>query len=128
MHEYPATQRIIEIACAKAAEQGSPRVRSIDLVIGDDAGYIGDSIRLYFGLIAAGTACEDAELRIRHIRPQLHCPACGRQFERKPFSFACPDCQTPGRPSSVGKEFYVESVELVKADGSTAPSGGKTDV
>ena len=127
MHEYPATVRIIDIACTKAAERGSPRVRSIDLVVGEDAGYIGESIRLYFGLIAAGTACADAELRIRSIRPQLRCPNCGTMFERKPFSFQCPNCQTTGHPSEIGKEFYVETVELDMADGTTV-TGGRTDV
>lgn len=128
MHEYPATQRIIEIACAKAAEHGSPRVRSIDLVVGEDAGYIGESIRLYFGMIAAGTACADAELRIRHIRPQLRCTGCGALFERRPFSFQCPHCQATGRPSEIGREFYVEAVELERADGGTTATGGRTDV
>lgn len=128
MHEYPATQRIIDIACTKAAEYGAPRIRSVDLVVGDDAGYIGESIRLYFGLIAAGTACGDAELRIRSVRSQLRCPGCSALFERKPFTFQCPHCGTDGHPSEIGKEFYVEAIELIQADGVMAKSGGKTHV
>lgn len=112
MHEYPATLRIVEIACAEAAAHGSRIVQTIHLVVGDDAGYVGETIALYFDLIAAGTACATARLDIRRIKPQLQCPACQRHFVRRPFSFACPDCGTAGHPTAIGKEFYVESVDF----------------
>lgn len=112
MHEYPATQRIVAIACEQSALHSNRPVQAIHLVVGDDAGYVGDSIQLYFELIATDTACADARLEIRRIRPQLQCPACHRFFERKPFSFACPDCGTTSHPSAIGKEFYVESIDF----------------
>ena len=77
--------------------------------------YVGETIRLYFGLIAAGTACEEAELVIRSIKPQLQCPQCGTVFIRKPFSFMCPVCQTLGHPTAIGKECYVEAIEVEPA-------------
>jgi hydrogenase nickel incorporation protein HypA/HybF len=112
MHEYPITEQIVKVACAEAAARGHRRVLAIDLVVGDDAGYVGDTIQLYFDLIAAGTLCEDAALHIRHIRPRLACPACGQVFVRQPFSFACPVCGTNGHPTATGKEFYIESLTL----------------
>ncbi len=112
MHEYPITCHLIQLACAKAAEQGASKVTSMTLVIGDDAGYVGDSIRLYFDAIAAGTACEGANLHIERIRPQLGCPACGQHFIRRPFSFACPNCGTDGHPTEIGKEFYLKTIEI----------------
>ena len=74
MHEYPATLRIVEIACEQAASHGGRKVQTIHLVVGDDAGYVGDTVQLYFELIAADTACADAQLAIRRVKPRLQCP------------------------------------------------------
>jgi hydrogenase nickel incorporation protein HypA/HybF len=112
MHEYPITCQLVRLACLKAAEHGAGRVCSLHLVVGDDAGYAGDSVQFYFHAIAAGTACEGAELHIERIRPELVCPSCGRNFFRKPFSFACPSCGTDGHPTAIGKEFYLQSIEI----------------
>ena len=49
MHEGPVTEEIIRIACeAAAAQQG--RVTAISLVVGEDSGFIGESIQMYFNV------------------------------------------------------------------------------
>ena len=42
----------------------------------------------------------------------MKCDRCGRLFERKRFSFTCPYCGGDGSPTDIGKEFYIESVDL----------------
>ncbi len=132
MHEYPITCHLVDLVCRLAAERGAARIRELTLVIGDDAGYVGDSIRLYFDAVAEGTACAGAEVTVIRIRPQLCCPACGRLFERKPFSFACPECGTDGHPTRIGKEFYLKSIVVETDDGgsqqvlSLEPNGGNS--
>ena len=111
MHEYPVTVRIVEIA-SETAEKNNGRVRRIDLVVGEDSGFIGDSIQMYFDVMQEGTLCEGATVEIKRIKPKLKCPACGELFERKPMSFACPVCGTDGGPTDIGKEFYIESIEV----------------
>jgi len=113
MHEYPVTQQIIRIAEKKAGETDASRVCAISLVVGDQSGFIGDSIQMYFDVISEGTLCEGAVLTISHIRSKLRCGACDRLFERKPFSFACPDCGCDGTPTEIGKEFYIDHIEVV---------------
>lgn len=115
MHEYPITQRIVEIA-DKQAEIEQARVTGIDLVVGDDSGFIGESIGMYFDIIAEGTRCAGAKLSIERVRPMLRCESCGELFARAPFSFTCPACGGEGLPSEIGKEFYVRSVELETED------------
>ena len=56
MHEYPVTLEIIRLA-EKTAEENHGRVRGIHLVIGEDSGFIGESIQMYFDVLAAGTLC-----------------------------------------------------------------------
>lgn len=119
MHEYPITLRIIEIAEEQAREHESTHVAEIHLVVGDDSGFIGDSIQMYFDAISDGTLCDGAQLSFERIRPKLKCTACGHLFERKPFSFSCPLCGMDGEPTKIGKEFYIESIVLENKEASS---------
>ena len=67
---------------------------------------------MYFDVIGKDTVCEGAEIEIIRVKPKLKCPNCGEYFERKPMSFACPVCGTDGEPSEIGKEFYIDSIEV----------------
>lgn len=113
VHELPITQRIIDIASQAAAERGEGRVTKIFLVIGDASGYMADSIQLYFDLISAGSRCEGAALEFESVKSMLKCETCEALFERKPFDFTCP-CGGQGRPTEIGREFYVKAIEVEK--------------
>jgi hydrogenase nickel incorporation protein HypA/HybF len=112
MHEYPITQRIIEIAEEYAIKNKAEEVKVINLVVGDYSGYVASSIELYFEIIAEGSLCEKAVLNIERVVPKLECSSCGRLFERKPFRFTCPYCQGEGKPTDIGQEFYIRSIEV----------------
>ena len=112
MHEYPITQRIIEIADEYAVKNNASEVKVIHLVVGDYCGYVASSIELYFELIAEGSACEKARLDIERVIPKLRCNSCNQLFERKPFSFECPYCNGEGSPTEIGQEFYIKSIEI----------------
>lgn len=112
MHEYPITKRIIEIAEDYAKKNHALQVKKINLIVGDDSGYVADSINLYFDLIAEGSLCRGAVLSIERVQPKLRCRECEIYFERKPFSFACPECGGEGSPTEIGKEFYLKSIEV----------------
>ncbi|MDR1815417.1 MAG: hydrogenase maturation nickel metallochaperone HypA [Clostridiales Family XIII bacterium] len=113
MHEYPITQRIVDIATRHGQDAGASRVSRIALVVGERSGYIPESIRMYFDILAKGTLCEGAALDVTAVKPLLRCLACGLEFERRPYSFACPACGADGGPTDVGKEFYIASIEVV---------------
>lgn len=112
MHEYPVTQRIIEMAEEYLKENEGTSVEQINLVVGDYSGYVADSINLYFDIIAEGSPCEKAKLNIERVKPKLKCTSCQKYFERKPFSFECPYCKGDGEPTEIGKEFYLKSIEI----------------
>lgn len=111
MHELPITEQIVKICCETAAEYRAT-VKSVDLVVGQDSGFIGESIQMYFDAVGQGTACEGAKLTIIGVKPKLRCSSCGELFARKLFSFECPICGGEGEPTEIGKEFYIKSVEL----------------
>ena len=112
MHELPITENIVKIACEQCAGSGASRVLKIHLVVGDYSGYVGSSIRMYFDMISRDTPCEGAQLDITRVKPKLRCTACGRLFERELLSFACPDCGGEGEPTEIGKEFYIDTIEV----------------
>ena len=60
MHEYPITQRIIEIASRHCKDAGAGKVTRIALVAGDYCGVSPESFDMYFSLISEGTPCEGA--------------------------------------------------------------------
>ena len=112
MHELPITEHIIKLAEKHCRDAGGKRVVRIDLVIGDYSGYVGSSVQMYFDVISEGTLCEGAIINIEHVKPKLRCPGCGNLFERELLSFACPDCGTDGEPTEIGKEFYIDTIEI----------------
>ena len=112
VHEFPITEHIVKMACSKCEEAGGSRVRRINLVLGDYCGYVPESIHMYFDIISEDTLCDGAEITIKRIKPKLRCPNCGELFERAPLSFACPKCGTDGEPTDIGKEFYIDTIEV----------------
>lgn len=112
MHEYSLTKQIVKIANRAALEHGAKQVTQVRLVVGESGGIIPESVQLYFDQIARGTPAEGAQLNIRLVASQMHCPVCDLNFTRPRFSFACPVCGALGNPTDIGNEFYVEGVEL----------------
>ena len=112
MHEYPITEQIIKICTKHCREADAEHVLGVKLVVGDSSGFIGESIQMYFDIISEGTPCEGARLEIVRVKPQLRCPSCGEMFVRAPMSFDCPKCGTDGEPTEIGKEFYIEQIEV----------------
>ena len=112
MHEYPITQQIVKLAVLKAEENKAARITRISLVVGEMTGFVGDSIKMYFDAIAEGTLAEGAEISIRYVRPKLRCTGCGEYFERQRYNFRCPVCDSQGVPTDIGKEFYIDEIEV----------------
>ena len=116
MHEYAATERIVRIVNEAARTHHARRVTAVYLVVGENASILQDSVQMYYDVIARGTAAEGAALHTRGVKPQMHCSRCDTDFLRPRLSFACPVCGSPGSPTNIGNECYVESVELETAD------------
>lgn len=114
MHEYPITCEVIRIAEKFAAENQAGSVDEIGLVVGDDSGFVGDSIQMYFEELAKDSVCKNAQVVIKHIKPKMKCGGCGALFERKWLSFECPTCRGMGQPTEIGKEFYVDYILVSK--------------
>ena len=111
MHELPVTKSIVETACQKCGEAGLKKITAINVVIGELSSIVGESVEMYFEIVAKDTSAEDAALNIRRVNAQLECGSCGNKFEHNK-NFNCPACGGESRLiRGTGIEFYIESIE-----------------
>ncbi len=112
MHEYAVTKSLIELSLNEAEKAGASRITEIRLVIGDLSTIIDESVQMYFDIISEGTKAEGAKLIFRRIPAQFRCGVCGRTYDKPAVGFDCPDFGGTGMPTGVGREFYIESIEV----------------
>ena len=125
MHEASASEAIVKMVAQEARARSVPggdsmRVSRISLVVGEATGYMRESLEFYVAASAKGTSVEGAALDIRYVKPLMHCPSCGRDYERVRFSFTCPVCGAQGVMTKTGSEFFIDSIEL--GSGASTPS------
>ena len=113
MHELAIIQSILEIVQRKSMECGAQRVSGIQLALGDWSGLVDDSIQFYFDMLSEGTIAQGAMLSFRRIPPRFHCRSCGTDFAPLEYDWRCPGCQSLGGDLVAGREFLVESIEIV---------------
>lgn len=117
MHELPATEGILSVALEAAQQNGARRIIAIDLVIGELAGIVDDSVQFYFDILSKDTIAEGAVLRFRRERAAANCGDCGHQFPVEvPLTAVCPVCGGNRLRVSGGREFFVESIEVEDED------------
>ncbi len=112
MHELSVTQSVLDIALTHAERAGARRVLAIDLVIGDLASILDDSVQFYWDMIAKGTPAEGATLRFTRLPLELRCTDCGRVFAPGADDYGCPDCAGNHVRVNQGEEMRVESIEV----------------
>ncbi len=112
MHELSITEDILRIVSEHATSADATSVTEIQLVIGELASFIDDSIQFYFDILSPGTVAEGAVLHFRRIKTRFRCRQCGQEFTPVDRNWICPACSALGGDVIAGKEFYVESITV----------------
>ncbi len=112
MHELPVTQSILKIALEHAEKTDAKRVIGLNLVIGELATMVDDSIQFYWEIIAKDTIAEKATLRFRRVRAELECLSCSEIYRPADGELACPKCGSLQVKIIAGEEFLLESIDV----------------
>ena len=107
------TESILEIALRNAEQAGAERITDIFLVIGELSSIVDDSVCFYWGIINEGTVAEGSSLHFRRIPAEFSCQECGCQFGLQE-NLLCPNCDSSQATIIAGREFFLESLEVVE--------------
>ena len=112
MHELSITQNVLAIALRYAAEHDAKRIVEIDLVIGQLASVVDDSVQYYWDIISEHTVAEGAQLHFERIPVQLRCPHCATIYGLNYQDFACPTCHQSDGVLLGGDELLVKAITI----------------
>jgi hydrogenase nickel incorporation protein HypA/HybF len=112
MHEMAVTQSMIDLVLDEARKGGARKVKSINLVLGELSGVVGDCVQFYFGLMSKDTIAEGATISFNTVATQAKCRQCAKVFEVKESNWICPECHSVGVELVAGNELFVESIEV----------------
>ncbi len=112
MHEMSVTQSVLEIALRHAERAGAQRITRLNLVIGELASIVDDSVQFYWDIISQGTIAEGAELHFERVPATLRCLGCDHTFPLNGREYACPACGEKRVAAAGGNDFRLESIEV----------------
>jgi hydrogenase nickel incorporation protein HypA/HybF len=112
VHELPIVTALLESVEARATELGATRVCAVNLVVGERAGIVDDSLRFYFEMITRGTIADGAHLNVRRTHMRFRCAGCASEYTPSEAEFACPTCQAVGQLTDAAIDLAIESMEV----------------
>jgi hydrogenase nickel incorporation protein HypA/HybF len=112
MHELSVTESILEITLRHAEQAGAQRVTDLNLVVGQLASIVDDSVQFYWDMVSEGTVAEGAKLHFRRVPAELLCLDCGTRYVPDGVELACPGCSGLHVKIASGEEFYLDSIEV----------------
>jgi hydrogenase nickel incorporation protein HypA/HybF len=115
MHELAVTESLLNIATKHAVQAGAVRVTHLNLVIGQLASIVDESVQFYWDMISEGTICAGARLHFERRPATLKCLDCDQTYALDGALTDCPKCHSVRIKVMTGEEFYVESIEIEAA-------------
>lgn len=112
MHELAVTQSILDISLRHAEQAGAKRITGINLVIGEFASIVDNSVEFYWELFTEGTIAHGAQLHFERIPGEMTCTNCKFSFHPKDTDFSCPECKSEFVQITKGDEFRVDSIDV----------------
>ena len=114
MHELTITEQIAEIAIRHGEKNAAEKITDLYLVIGELSTVIDDSVQFYWDLITKDTICEGSKLHFSRIPAKFQCLDCGKEYQMKDGELIpCPHCQSSKMEIVEGKEFHLDSINII---------------
>jgi hydrogenase nickel incorporation protein HypA/HybF len=112
MHELAVTESLLKIAVEHGKKANAQHVTDLNIVIGDLASMVDESIQFYWDIIAKNTIAEGATLHFRRVPAELQCNTCGEKYHPTDKELVCPKCGGIGAKIIAGEEFALESIDV----------------
>ena len=112
MHELAITQSLLDVALRHAEKAEAQRITRLNLVIGELASIVDESVQFCWDVVSKGTLAEGAELHFDRVPGRLRCTGCGRDFTLRGREYVCPCCAQSQVVVVGGDEFRLESIEV----------------
>lgn len=116
MHELPIVKSIFDVCIKYAAANNVNKVIAVNLRVGEVSDLQDEWIQRYFDYLGKGTLVEGAKLTIERVPLVVRCKACSESFRvniRERRKVECPRCQATEFAYVSGREYSVESLEVV---------------
>ncbi len=112
MHELPFVESILKITLEHAEKAGAQRVIALDLVVGQMASIVDDSVQFYWDLLSKDTLAEGAQLHFKRLPAVYRCWDCGHEYQLDGEHLECPRCGSLRVQLVQGDEFRLESIDI----------------
>lgn len=115
MHELGITEQLLALALRHAESAGAIRVTALNLVIGEFASVVDESLQFYWDFVAKGTIAENAALHFERVPGVFRCSDCEHKFGMAEFEGRCPGCGGSHTTVADGTQFSLASIEIEEA-------------
>jgi hydrogenase nickel incorporation protein HypA/HybF len=116
MHELPIVKSIFDICVKHATANNAKKILSVTLKVGEISDLQDQWIQRYFDFLSKGTIVEGAKLIIKRVPLVMRCKQCSESFQvniKEGRQVECPKCMGNKLAYVSGKEYIVESLEIV---------------
>jgi hydrogenase nickel incorporation protein HypA/HybF len=113
MHELSVAVDMVQQIEEALYDEDARRVIRVNIIMGALSGIVPSAFELVFPLAADGTRVQGAELAIEEVRVCLFCRDCSEYSMPGIPVMVCPTCGSYNVEVSDGRDFQIESVEVV---------------
>lgn len=116
MHEMAILGNVMDVVLKYAADNDAKEVVSVSLVVGELRDVVDELMESCFQFLARDTIAAHATLKMKKVPLKAQCQECLLVFPadiKSPASLVCPDCGSKSLRIHSGKEFFIESIEVV---------------
>ena len=117
MHELSITEHLLSLTLRHAEAAGASRVTALNLVIGEFASVVDESLQFYWDFVTKGTIAENATLHFDRVPGMFQCSDCEHRFGMAEFEGRCPRCGGSHTTVIDGTQFSLASIEIEEANG-----------
>ena len=112
MHELSIVESLLSVALEHAEKAEAEKILKINLVVGELAGVVRESVEFYFTFLSKDTVASQAIIHFNWVPAKFRCRNCGEIFVPERLSYTCPSCGDRQLDVIAGRELYIESLEV----------------